>query len=63
MAAVIVPNQGPVHRRELMARMVAGLLQIRPASRVAYLCTMNEALATTSLEARTTVTREMRTIA
>ncbi|MBI4306002.1 MAG: hypothetical protein HY678_06745 [Chloroflexi bacterium] len=59
MASVILPSQKPPQRARLVAGMIAGLLQMQPAPRIAYLRTMNESLATATPEARAAVTQEM----
>lgn len=59
MAAVIVPSQKPAHRTNLVNSMVSALGSLSEGRRVAYLRTMNEALAVADPAARAAMTREM----
>ncbi|MBI2917348.1 MAG: hypothetical protein HYY01_05065 [Chloroflexi bacterium] len=59
MAAVIVPNQRPEHRRWLLTVMMAALQDMPTERRVSYLTTMNAALATADAGARAAVTEGM----
>lgn len=59
MAAVIVPNQAPHHAKDLLRRLMLGMLRMDGPRRVAYLVTMNQALATADPDVREVMTQTM----